>query len=288
MTMADAKLMQGKRGLVMGVANDHSIAWGIARMLAAHGAEIAFTYQGDAQAKRLRPLAQSIGSQIVLPADVENDEQLDTVFDRLKATWRSLDFLVHAIAFSDKDELKGRYVDTTRSNFRRSLDISCYSFTAVAQRAAHMMPNGGSLITLSYLGATRVTPNYNVMGVAKAALEASVRYLAADLGRDGIRVNAISAGPMRTLAGSAVGDARTMFKWNKAQAPLKFNITLDQVGGAATYLLSELSGGVTGEIHYVDAGYNIVGVPPTATLNGWTAPDADASEGTKSNVRETV
>jgi len=291
--MADAKLMpkglmEGKRGLVMGVANDHSIAWGIARVLAAHGAEIAFTYQGDAQAKRLRPLAQSIGSQIVLPADVENDEQLDTVFETLKTHWGKLDFLVHAVAFSDKDELKGRYVDTTRANFRRSLDISCYSFTAVAHRASHMMPDGGSLITLSYLGATRVTPNYNVMGVAKAALEASVRYLAADLGRDGIRVNAISAGPMRTLAGSAVGDARTMFKWNKAQAPLKFNITLDQVGGAATYLLSDLSGGVTGEIHYVDAGYNIVGVPPAATLNGWTAVDADAGEGTKSNVRETV
>jgi enoyl-[acyl-carrier protein] reductase I len=288
--MADGKLMQGKRGLVMGVANDHSIAWGIARVLAAQGAEIAFTYQGDAQAKRLKPLAQSIGSQIVLPADVENDEQLDTVFDRLHSAWGSLDFLVHAIAFSDKDELKGRYVDTTRANFRRSLDISCYSFTAVAQRAARLMPRGGSLVTLTYLGASRVTPNYNVMGVAKAALEASVRYLAADLGRDGIRVNAISAGPMRTLAGSAVGDARTMFKWNKAQAPLKFNITLDQVGGAAAYLLSDLAGGVTGEVHFVDAGYNIVGVPPTATLNGWTAPDngSDATEGTKSNVRESV
>jgi len=283
--MTDGKLMQGKRGLVMGVANDHSIAWGIARMLAAHGAEIAFTYQGDAQAKRLRPLAQSIGSQVILPADVENDEQLDAVFERLATHWGKIDFLVHAIAFSDKDELKGRYVDTSRANFRRSLDISCYSFTAVAQRAARMMPDGGSLITLSYLGAQRVTPNYNVMGVAKAALEASVRYLAADLGSDGIRVNAISAGPMRTLAGSAVGDARTMFKWNKAQSPLKFNITLDQVGGAATYLLSDLSGGVTGEIHYVDAGYNIVGVPPAATLNGWTNGD---SEKESSHARETA
>jgi enoyl-[acyl-carrier protein] reductase I len=281
--MTDGKLMQGKRGLVMGVANDHSIAWGIARMLAVHGAEIAFTYQGDAQAKRLRPLAQSIGSQVILPADVENDEQLDAVFDRLATHWGKIDFLVHAIAFSDKDELKGRYVDTTRANFRRSLDISCYSFTAVAQRAARLMTDGGSLITLSYLGAQRVTPNYNVMGVAKAALEASVRYLAADLGSDGIRVNAISAGPMRTLAGSAVGDARTMFKWNKAQAPLKFNITLDQVGGAATYLLSDLSAGVTGEIHYVDAGYNIVGVPPAATLNGWTNGD---SEKETSHARE--
>jgi enoyl-[acyl-carrier protein] reductase I len=285
MKMTDGKLMQGKRGLVMGVANDHSIAWGIARMLAAHGAEIAFTYQGDAQAKRLRPLAQSIGSQVILPADVENDEQLDAVFERLATHWGKIDFLVHAIAFSDKDELKGRYVDTSRANFRRSLDISCYSFTAVAQRAARMMPDGGSLITLSYLGAQRVTPNYNVMGVAKAALEASVRYLAADLGSDGIRVNAISAGPMRTLAGSAVGDARTMFKWNKAQSPLKFNITLDQVGGAATYLLSDLSGGVTGEIHYVDAGYNIVGVPPAATLNGWTNGD---SEKESSHARETA
>jgi len=272
--MKRGNLMTGKRGLVMGVANDHSIAWGIARTLAAQGAEIAFTYQGDAQAKRLKPLAASIGSTIVLPADVESDEQLDTVFDTLKKTWGRLDFLVHAIAFSDKDELKGRYVDTTRANFRRSLDISCYSFTAVAQRAARLMgKSGGSMVTLTYLGASRVTPNYNVMGVAKAALEASVRYLAADLGHDGIRVNAISAGPMRTLAGSAVGDARTMFKWNKAQAPLKINITLDQVGGAAAYLLSDLGSGVTGEVHFVDAGYNIVGVPPAATLNGWQAPE---------------
>jgi len=268
--MKRGNLMAGKRGLVMGVANDHSIAWGIARTLAAQGAEIAFTYQGDAQAKRLKPLAASIGSTIVLPADVENDEQLDTVFDALKKTWSHLDFLVHAIAFSDKDELKGRYVDTSRANFRRSLDISCYSFTAVAQRAARLMgKSGGSMVTLTYLGASRVTPNYNVMGVAKAALEASVRYLAADLGHEGIRVNAISAGPMRTLAGSAVGDTRSMFKWNKAQAPLKINITLDQVGGAAAYLLSDLGSGVTGEIHFVDAGYNIVGVPPAATLNGW-------------------
>jgi enoyl-[acyl-carrier protein] reductase I len=273
--MGDGKgLMAGRRGLVMGVANDHSIAWGIARMLAAQGAEIAFTYQGEAQLKRLKPLAASVNAAIILPADVESDEQLDHVFDTLKSKWGSIDFLVHAVAFSDKDELKGRYVDTTRSNFRRSLDISCYSFTAVAQRAARLMSTdmghrGGAMITLSYLGASRVTPNYNVMGVAKAALEASVRYLAADLGRDGIRVNAISAGPMRTLAGSAVGDARTMFKWNKAQAPLKINITLDQVGGAATYLLSDLGAGVTGEIHFVDAGYNIVGVPPAITLKGW-------------------
>lgn len=281
--MADAgmkcgNLMAGRRGLVMGVANDHSIAWGIARALASQGAEIAFSYQGEAQAKRLKPLAQSIGSTLMLPGDVESDEQLDRLFAALTREWGSLDFLVHAIAFSDREELKGRYVDTSRANFRRSLEISCYSFTAVAQRAARLMSTdmghrGGAMVTLTYLGASRVTPNYNVMGVAKAALEASVRYLAADLGRDGIRVNAISAGPMRTLAGSAVGDARTMFKWNKAQAPLKANITLDQVGGAATYLLSELGAGVTGEVHFVDAGYNIVGVPSAVTLKGWIAPE---------------
>ena len=241
--MAEAKLMQGKRGLVMGVANDHSIAWGIARTLASHGAEIAFTYQGDAQAKRLRPLAQSIGSQLVLPADVENDAELDAVFERIGTVWGGLDFLVHAIAFSDRDELKGRYVDTSRANFCRTMSVSCYSFTAVAQRASHLMKKGGAMVTLTYLGAQRVMPNYNVMGVAKAALEASVRYLAADLGRDAIRVNAISAGPMRTLAGSAVGDARMVFKWNKSHAPLKKSVELDHVGGAALYLLSDLSGG---------------------------------------------
>ena len=270
--MADAKsgLMSGKRGLVMGVANDHSIAWGIARMLASQGAEIAFTYQGDAQKKRLTPLADSIGSTLVMPADVESDEQLDAVFAQLKDKWGTLDFLVHSLAFSDRDELKGRYVDTSRANFARSLDISCYSFTAVAQRAAALMAQGGALLTLSYLGAQRVMPNYNVMGVAKAALEASVRYLAADLGRDNIRVNAISAGPMRTLAGAAVGDARTVFKWNKAHAPLKRTVELNHVGGAALYLLSDLAGGVTGEIHFVDSGFNVVGMPPTADLNGWT------------------
>src|SRR6201985_3912533 len=276
--MADATMMKGKRGLVMGVANDHSIAWGIASMLARHGAQIAFTYQGEAQKKRLTPLAASVGSDLVLPGDVESDEQLDTAFAALEKQWGSIDFLVHAIAFSDRDELKGRYVDTSRANFARSLDISCYSFTAVAQRAAKLMTNGGSLVTLSYLGAQRVMPNYNVMGVAKAALKASVRYLAADLGKDGIRVNAISAGPMRTLAGSAVGEARVMFKWNKAQAPLKFNIPLDQVGGAALYLLSDLGGGVTGEIHFVDSGFNIVGMPPTADLRGWT-PSENGGEG---------
>jgi enoyl-[acyl-carrier protein] reductase I len=273
--MAEAKsgLMAGKRGLIMGVANDHSIAWGIAQMLASQGAEIAFTYQGDAQAKRLKPLAASIGSSIVLPADVESDEQLDAVFANLKAQWGTIDFLVHSLAFSDRDELKGRYVDTSRANFTKSLDISCYSFTAVAQRAAKMMSKGGSLVTLSYLGAQRVMPNYNVMGIAKAALEASVRYLAADLGRDNIRVNAISAGPMRTLAGAAVGDARTVFKWNKAHAPLKRTVELNHVGGAALYLLSDLAGGVTGEIHFVDSGFNVIGMPPTADLNGWTPPE---------------
>src|SRR6185312_10926211 len=276
-------LMAGKRGIVMGVANDHSIAWGIAQMLASQGATIAFTYQGDAQKKRLGPLAASIGSSILLQADVESDEQLDAAFAAVKKEWGSIDFLVHSLAFSDRDELKGRYVDTSRANFARSLDISCYSFTVVAQRAARLMPHGGALVTLTYLGAQRVMPNYNVMGIAKAALEASVRYLAADLGKDAIRVNAISAGPMRTLAGSAVGDARTVFKWNKSNAPLKKTIELDHVGGAALYLLSDLSGGVTGEVHFVDAGYNIVGMPPTADLKGWTPPENGAAEGESGN-----
>ena len=265
--------MAGKRGLIMGVANDHSIAWGIAQMLSSQGAELAFTYQGDAQAKRLRPLADSIGSKIVLPGDVEKDSDLDAVFAALEKQWGSIDFLVHAIAFSDAKELKGRYVDTTRTNFLKSLDISCYSFTAVARRAAQIMTKGGSLVTLTYLGAQRVMPNYNVMGVAKAALEASVRYLAADLGRDNIRVNAISAGPMRTLAGSAVGDARMVFKWNRTHSPLKRSVELNHVGGAALYLLSGLSGGVTGEVHFVDAGFNVVGMPPTSDLKGWTPPE---------------
>ncbi len=258
----------------MGVANDHSIAWGIARILAAHGAEVAFTYQGEAQAKRLKPLAASIGSTLILPGDVENDGELDAAFDTLKREWGGLDFLVHAIAYSDKNELKGRYVDTSRENFVRTLSISCYSFTAVARRAARLMAGkGGSMLTLTYLGATRVMPNYNVMGVAKAALEASVRYLAADLGHDHIRVNAISAGPMRTLAGSAVGDGRMMFKWIRQLNPLRRTIELDHVGGAALYLLSELSGGVTGEVHFVDAGYNVVGVPPAALLKSWHASE---------------
>jgi enoyl-[acyl-carrier protein] reductase I len=270
--MAEAKtgLMAGKRGLIMGVANDHSIAWGIAQVLAGQGAEIAFTYQGEAQAKRLKPLAESLGSAIILPADVEDDAQLDKVFAELKSQWGRIDFLVHSLAFSDARELKGRYIETTRANFLKTLDISCYSFTAVARRAAGLMNRDGAMVTLTYLGAQRVMPHYNVMGVAKAALEASVRYLAADLGQDGVRVNAISAGPMRTLAGSAVGDARMVFKWNKSHAPLKRSIELNHVGGAALYLLSGLSGGVTGEVHFVDAGFNIVGMPPPTDLKGWT------------------
>ena len=271
-------LMAGKRGLVMGVANDHSIAWGIAQMLAAQGAQIAFTYQGEAQKKRLTPLAESIGSKIILPADVEQDDQLDAVFTTLAKEWGALDFVVHSLAFSDAKELKGRYVDTSRANFLKSLDISCFSFTAVAQRAARLMTDGGAMVTLSYLGAQRVMPSYNVMGVAKAALEASVRYLASDLGQDGIRVNAISAGPMRTLAGSAVGDARTVFKWAKHNSPLKRSVELNHVGGAALYLLSDLSGGVTGEIHFVDAGFNVVGMPPTADLKGWTPPEKEQEQ----------
>ena len=279
--MAEAKtgLMAGKRGLIMGVANDHSIAWGIAQMMASQGAELAFTYQGEAQCKRLKPLAASIGSQIILPGDVEKDSELDAVFAQIKQEWGTLDFLVHAIAFSDAKELKGRYVDTTRANFLRSLDISCYSFTAVARRAAQLMTKGGSMVTLTYLGAQRVMPNYNVMGVAKAALEASVRYLAADLGRDNIRVNAISAGPMRTLAGSAVGDARMVFKWNKTHSPLKRSVDLNHVGGAALYLLSDLAGGVTGEVHFVDAGFNVVGMPPTSDLKEWMAENGRDENG---------
>jgi enoyl-[acyl-carrier protein] reductase I len=277
-------LMHGRRGLVMGVANDHSIAWGIARTLAAHGAEVAFTYQGEAQARRLKPLAASIGSSLILPCDVEDDAQLDEAFAALRAEWGRLDFLVHAIAHSDRNELKGRYVDTSRANFVRSLSISCYSFTAAAQRAAQLMTphskggRGRSMLTLTYLGSTRVTPNYNVMGVAKAGLEASVRYLAADLGPGGIRVNALSAGPMRTLAGSVIGESRGIFRWNKAHSPLRKSIELDHVGNSALYLLSDMSAGVTGEIHFVDAGFHIVGVPPSSDLKGWVASNGDNAE----------
>ncbi|MBV9570338.1 MAG: SDR family oxidoreductase [Alphaproteobacteria bacterium] len=265
--------MQGRRGLVMGVANDHSIAWGIARTLHAHGAELAFTYQGDAQGKRLAPLAESVGSCLQLQADVENEGELDAAFAQLAQQWGRLDFVVHAIAYSEREELKRRYVETSRQNFCRSLAISCFSFTDVARRSLPLMTNGGALLTLTYLGAHRVTPNYNVMGVAKAALESSVRYLAADLGRDNIRVNAISAGPMRTLAGSVIGESRTVFKWNKAHSPLRRTVDLDHVGNAALYLLSDLSLGVTGEVHYVDAGYNIIGTPPSSQLKGWIGPE---------------
>ena len=252
--------MAGRRGLVMGVANDHSIAWGMAKMAHEHGAELAFTYQGDSFERRVRPLAESAGSDIVLPCDVTDAASLDTVFDTIKESWGGLDFVLHAIAFSDKEELKGRYIDTSRENFLQSLEISCYSFTAVAQRAAPLMQPGGSLVTLTYSGAERVMPNYNVMGVAKAALEASVRYLATDLGKDGIRVNAISAGPMRTLAGSAIASARTVFKWQGEHAPLRRNVTLEDLGGAGVYLMSDLSAGVTGEVMYVDSGYNVIGM----------------------------
>ena len=271
------KLMAGKRGLIMGVANDHSIAWGIAQSLHQNGAELAFTYQGDAFGKRVKPLVETLGAKLVLPADVENDQSLEAVFSEIERQWGSLDFLVHAIAFSDKNELKGRYVDTTRENFRRTMEISCYSFTDIARRASGLMKNGGAMITLTYAGSQRVMPSYNVMGVAKAALEASVRYLAADLGRDGIRVNAISPGPMRTLAGSAVGDARLVFKWYKQHSPLKKTVELPHVGGAALYFLSDLSAGVTGEIHYVDAGFNVTGMPGAAELKAMTVSESSDS-----------
>ncbi len=254
-------LMAGKRGLVMGVANDHSIAWGIAKALSAAGAELAFTYQGEAFGRRVRPLAEEVGAKLLLPCDVEDEASVDAVFAALKAEWGKLDFLVHAIGFSDKNELKGRYADTTRANFSRTMVISVFSFTEVARKAAAMMTAGGSLLTLTYGGSTRVMPNYNVMGVAKAALESSVRYLAADFGSDGIRVNAISAGPVRTLAGSGVTDARLMFNFQKKNAPLKRTVTIDEVGRSALYLLSDLSSGVTGEVHFVDSGYSIMSMP---------------------------
>jgi enoyl-[acyl-carrier protein] reductase I len=255
-------LMKGKRGLIMGVANDHSIAWGIAKAVAAQGAELAFTYQGEALGKRVRPLAEQLGVPLVLPCDVEDIASVDQVFETLREKWGHLDFLVHAIAFSDKSELKGRYADTTRENFSRTMLISCFSFTELAKRAAELMPaSGGAMITLTFGGSSRVMPNYNVMGVAKAALEASVRYLASDFGSRGIRVNAISAGPIRTLAGSGIGDARAMFAFQQKHSPLGRGVTLDELGGSALYLLSELSGGVTGEIHYVDSGYNIISMP---------------------------
>ncbi|WP_186395998.1 enoyl-ACP reductase FabI [Stappia sp. TSB10GB4] len=254
-------LMKGKRGLVMGVANDHSIAWGIAKALAAQGAELAFTYQGEAFGRRVKPLAESLGADLLIPCDVEDIATVDKVFETLKAEWGSIDFLVHAIAFSDKSELRGRYADTTRENFTRTMLISCFSFTEIAKRAAALMPNGGSMVTLTYGGSTKVMPNYNVMGVAKAALESSVRYLAMDYGLQNVRVNAISAGPVRTLAGSGVSDARVMFNYQKQHSPLGRTVTIDEVGGSALYLLSDLSSGVTGEVHFVDSGYNTVSMP---------------------------
>jgi len=259
-------LMKGKRGLIMGIANDHSIAWGMARTLRAHGAELAFTFQGDAQGKRVKPLAQSLGVELVLPCDVEDIASVDALFDALRAKWGQLDFVIHAIGFADKNELKGRYADTSRENFSRTMVISCFSFTEVAKRAADMMPQGGSMITLTFGASMRAMPNYNVMGVAKAALEASVRYLAADFGPRGIRVNAISAGPVRTLAGSGIGEARAMFAFQQKHSPLGRGVTLDELGGSALYLLSDLSGGVTGEVHYVDSGYNIILMPKPEDL----------------------
>ncbi len=254
--------MRGKRGLILGVANNHSIAWGIAQAVAAQGAELAFTYQGEALGKRVKPLAAELGATIVLPCDVEDTASLDAVFETLKQSWGKLDFVVHAIGFSDKNELRGRYIDnTTRENFCRTMVISCFSFTEIAQRAAPVMNDGGSLLTLTFGGSTRVMPNYNVMGLAKAALEASVRYLAADLGPRNIRVNAISAGPVRTLAGAGITDARAMFAFQAAHAPLRRAMTIEDVGGSALYLLSNLASGVTGEIHYVDGGYNILSQP---------------------------
>jgi enoyl-[acyl-carrier protein] reductase I len=270
--MANGQVLSGKRGLVMGVANNRSIAWGIARACREQGAELAFTYQGDALRKRVEPLAQEIGGVVVGHCDVTDAASMDAVFAEVGRVWGSLDFLVHAIAFSDREELTGRYVDTTEANFTRTLLISCYSFTALAQRAEKLMTNGGAMLTLSYYGAEKWLPHYNVMGVAKAALEASVRYLAADLGEKNIRVNAISAGPIKTLAASGIGDFRYILKWSEANAPLRRNVSLEDVGNTAAYLLSDMARGVTGEVHHVDAGYNIVGMKhpdaPDISVNG--------------------
>jgi enoyl-[acyl-carrier protein] reductase I len=253
-------LMKGKRGLIMGVANDKSIAWGITQYLAAQGAELAFTFQGEALEKRVRPLAQSVGGKLILPCDVTNMDSVDATFTAIEKEWGSLDFVVHAIGFSDKNELKGKYVDTSLENFLMTMNISVYSFTAVAKRASKLMKNGGSLLTLTYLGAERVTPHYNVMGLAKAALEASVKYLAVDLGGDNIRVNSISAGPIKTLAAMGIGDFRYILKWNELNAPLKRNTTIEDVGGAGLFLLSDLGQGTTGENLHVDCGYHVVGM----------------------------
>src|SRR5246500_460963 len=271
-------LMEGKRGLIMGVANDHSIAWGIARTLAAHGAMLAFSYQGEALGKRVLPLARSLGSDLVLPCDVEDTASVDALFAALAEKWGSLDFLVHAIAFSDKNELKGRYADTTRSNFVRTMVISCFSFTEAAKRAAALMPAGGTIVTLTYNGGSRAMPNYNVMGVAKAALEASVRYLAVDFGPSAIRVNAISAGPIRTLAGAGISDARFMFAFQQKHSPLRRGVTLEELGGAGLYLLSDLSTGVTGEIHFVDSGYNVIAMPQPDILRDSGIENGEAKD----------
>ncbi|HVK91505.1 MAG TPA: enoyl-ACP reductase FabI [Mycoplana sp.] len=259
-------IMKGKRGLIMGVANNHSIAWGIAKALAGQGAELAFTFQGEALGKRVKPLAAELGSEFLLPCDVEDIASVDAVIAAIKERWGKLDFVVHAIGFSDKNELKGLYADTSRDNFTRTMVISCFSFTEIARRAADLMDEGGTMLTLTYGGSVRVMPNYNVMGVAKAALEASVRYLAGDYGPRGIRVNAISAGPIRTLAGAGISDARAMLSWQQKNSPLRRTVTIDDVGNSALYLLSDLSGGVTGEIHYVDSGFNITSMPTLETL----------------------
>ena len=253
-------LLAGKKGLIMGVANDRSLAWGIARSVAQHGADLAFSYQGEALERRVRPLAASVNSDFLIPCDVTDDASLTALFDSIRERWGQLDFLVHGIAFSDKEQLKGRYSDTTRENFRRTMDISCFSFTDAARRAAAMMPDGGAMVTLTYAGAERVIPHYNVMGVAKAALEASVRYLAVDLGGSGIRVNAVSAGPIKTLAASGIGDFRYIMKWNEYNSPLRRTVTQEEVGKSALYLLSDLGSAVTGEVHHVDAGYHVIGM----------------------------
>lgn len=259
-------LMKGKRGLVMGVANEKSIAWGMAKALHDSGAEMAFTYQGDAFGKRVKPLAESLDAKIVIDCDVSKEDDLDALFETLKREWGEIDFIIHAIAYSNKDELQGRYADTTLDNFLRTMHISCYSFTSIMRRAKDLMSEGGSAVTLSYYGAEKVMPNYNVMGVAKAALEASVRYLAADLGPEGIRVNAISAGPMRTLAGAVIGGARKTFKYNVVTSPLRRSVELEELGNTGLYLLSDLSSAVTGEVHYVDCGFNAIGMPPHESL----------------------
>ncbi len=269
-------LMQGKRGLIMGVANDHSIAWGIAKTLAGHGAALAFTYQGDALGRRVKPLAESVGSNFVMPCDVEDIGSVDAVFAGIEQQWGTMDFLLHAIAFSDKSELKGRYADTSRDNFVRTMVISCFSFTEAAKRAARLMPNGGAMLTLTFSGGARTMPNYNVMGLAKAALDASVRYLAVDFGRDKIRVNAISAGPIRTLAGAGIGDARAMFAFQQRHSPLGRGVTLEELGGAGLYLLSDLSTGVTGEIHFVDSGYNVISMPHPDTFKNQSSEPGTA------------